>query len=373
MKNILKLATILLFILVTNLNAGHIIDNANILGPKLSQLESETFSYSVFIESYETLDDIKSFADTKIKSLASKGFIIVVTTHPRKWRISMTPERLVSGEETRIIGDKMMDFFKKGDYYGGLLLASVELNKLVVRAPIESTVVLEKSNEANGGEYIFALLSFAAILVIISYFIYNFIQCHYKNKDKKLQSQFNYFTKNDIPLRRGNYPDSNLVKPSKQSYDFYKWKETDINGKELKEFKNEYMVEFVSGDFASIHSKEQSNLLPMSGVCTNYESSKNEHIPKRYRSHPNSSTSTLRNHSSSNYASPQTDLITPIIVYSALNNQNNQSHHHNNSSDDDSTRKSSSRSTDYSSYDSSSSSDSSSSFSDSSGSSGGDW
>ena len=126
--------------------AGHVIDSANILGYQDTQLNQSIESIPVFIETYENIFNIRSFADNRVKDLTSRGFIIVVTTNPRAWRISMTPERITSGESTRIIGDEMASHFKRGDFYNGLNGAAHSLNKLLVSGNVESSIPIMAKN-----------------------------------------------------------------------------------------------------------------------------------------------------------------------------------------------------------------------------------
>jgi uncharacterized membrane protein YgcG len=311
---------ILTFILLfAPLYAGTVTDNANILGPRLEEFSVKIAPFSVFIESHEHLDDPRAYADTKIKELTSKGFLIVITTNPRKWRISMTPERVVSGEQTRLIGDKMMPHFKTGDYYSGLLLAANELNGLLAQDVVveQITPTQAPSKHESLAASILVSVAVAIGLIIISYLIYKWV-----NK----------------PIAR--VPETK-EKPLYGQSDFYK---------EFPKFENNYGPIGKTGNWEAPKSAPVgvSGLLPVK-----------THLKNRSREQYYSSPSSTK-HYHSNSSGP--DLITPLIVYSALS-----------SSDDDSRKKSSSSDSYSSSYSSSSYDSSSSSSSDSGGSSGGDW
>jgi uncharacterized membrane protein YgcG len=305
------LLSLILFISHLNLNAGSITDNANILGPRLEEFSVKIAPLPIFIESHETLSDPRAYADTKVKELTSRGFLIVVTTNPRKWRISMTPERVVSGEQTRLIGDKMMPHFKQGDYYSGLLLAANDLNKLLSQDVAVEQVTSAKAPSKHESLAASILVGVFLLIgmIIISYLIYKRV-----NKPVMRVTEIK-----EKPLYGQAEPKKELTKSSDRPT-------------------------FVTGEYFAPKAVSGQVVTP-----------NKKHSEKQYYCPP------LRN----NYSSPDSgpDLITPLIVYSAFS-----------SSDDDSRKKSSSSSSsDSYSSDSSSSYDSSSSSSDSGGSSGGDW
>lgn len=139
-----KLLLILSFVFASSLFAGHVIDRANLLGDSASKLQSEISNLPVWIEAYNSVpnDDIKGYADKRVKELTNdKGFIIVVTTHPRSWRISMTPVGFVGGEATRLIGDTMASRFRQGDFYNAFKEASVNLTSLTTPREVETATV----------------------------------------------------------------------------------------------------------------------------------------------------------------------------------------------------------------------------------------
>jgi len=324
------LLLVLLFIGTIQLNAGSVTDNANVLGSRLYELNEQVAALPIFIESHEHLDDPRAYADSKVKQLTNKGFLIVVTTNPRKWRISMTPDRVVSGEETRIIGDKMMPYFKKADYYSGFLMAATELNCLLGKAVIveqerHELIITPKNKSDDVYMTIFLVTIIIGGLIIISYGIYKWV-----NKPIALTPEIK-----QKPLYGQIESDENLPKFTNN------W------GAQTGLFKSpENQPIFVTGEYFA----------PVSGEIK-------KSAKKQYYVPPSRTSS-----SSHHYHDSGPDLITPLVVYSALNNNS-----HSSSSDD---RPKSTPSTDYSSYsssDSSSSYDSSSSSSDSGGSSGGDW
>lgn len=122
-----KLVFILSLVFTSCLFGGDVIDRAHLLGSSVQRLQSDVASLPVWIETYDSVanDDIKSYATNRIRQLTNDhGFIIVVTTHPRAWRISMYPEGFVGGEATRQIGDEMASRFKRGEFYPALREAS---------------------------------------------------------------------------------------------------------------------------------------------------------------------------------------------------------------------------------------------------------
>lgn len=137
----MKTKTILLSLLLSvSAFAGTVVDKANMLGPQQAQLETEIMSLPVYIETHETLSDLRGYADNRVKQLTDKGFLLVLTSvKPRQWRISITPERVVSSEQTRLIGDRMASQIKQGKVYEGMLGASRELNQLMIAAQAINT------------------------------------------------------------------------------------------------------------------------------------------------------------------------------------------------------------------------------------------
>ncbi len=308
----MKYLLILCLFLAPLLNAGSVSDNANILGPKLEQLESQISSLPIFIESHEHLDDPRVYADTQVKHLTNKGFLIVVTTNPRKWRISMTPERVVSGESTRLIGDQMMIYFKRGDYCGGLLYASIKLNESLSEPIVERAAPKIKNESDNIYFTIFIITIIVSGIIVMCWGIHKWVN-----------PSVNKYPEAKNPIM------TNPLLTNKP----YAWESV----------KTEPVKNSVERDYIAPARKS---------------------VPKRSSRSSNFYDSPAPTNSSS------PDYVTPLVIYSALNNT-----HHSDDNQRKSSSSSSSSSTDYSSYDSSSSSsfDSSSSSSDSGGSSGGDW
>lgn len=184
-------ALLLLFVLASNLFAGTVTDRSNMLTQtELSNLQSELASLPVWIETMNSVpgDDIARYANNRIKELTSApGFIVVATTHPRAWRISMNPTGFVGGEATRQIGDAMAAQFRQGRFYFGFKTAAQNLSNLSTPADlnvqptrqvervekpapvqrpteIQSTVSGTKSRKNNT----MLLLAIGAVLLVIS-------------------------------------------------------------------------------------------------------------------------------------------------------------------------------------------------------------
>ena len=170
--------------------ADKLVDKAHLLGSsEFSRLDSYLDTVPVWIETYDTVpnDNIKRYADDRVAQLASNEragncFIVVVTTHPRAWRISMYPVGFVGGEATRSIGDAMMQDFKRGHFYEGLQQATTRLANLTVpvaeptppAAPIAQVVDTpapttrsrhyEDNNKSDVGVVILGLLAVLAVI-----------------------------------------------------------------------------------------------------------------------------------------------------------------------------------------------------------------
>ncbi|MES2366984.1 MAG: TPM domain-containing protein [Pseudomonadota bacterium] len=113
--------------------AQKVTDSANMLGNNRATLEEKLKDLPVWIETWTAAPgpDLKAYADSKIKSYGQdRSFIIVVTTQPRGWRISMNPTGFVGGEATRTVGDRMAGLFKRGDFYNAFLNAGQDLSYL---------------------------------------------------------------------------------------------------------------------------------------------------------------------------------------------------------------------------------------------------
>ncbi len=126
------LLSIILLISANLTFAGQLNDSANIFGPQGVKVAEHIKTLPVWIETQITTprEGLKEFADTKIKTLTDHGFIAVITTQPRAWRISMHPQGLVSSESTRLAGEKMTKEFKKGNFVQGAIGLADALNDL---------------------------------------------------------------------------------------------------------------------------------------------------------------------------------------------------------------------------------------------------
>lgn len=71
--------------------SGSLDDKANIFGPDGAKVRAALDGRAVWIETLVAQPDgLKAYADDKIKGLTNRGFLVVITTQPRSWRISMT-------------------------------------------------------------------------------------------------------------------------------------------------------------------------------------------------------------------------------------------------------------------------------------------
>ncbi len=121
------LKTILtLFLTAICVGAGTLNDGANIFGPDSGKVADALRDKPVWIETAvkTPIAGLKSYADEKVGILTNRGFLVVITTQPRAWRISMAPAGLASSEATRMAGDAMTEKFKHGKFSeGGIELA----------------------------------------------------------------------------------------------------------------------------------------------------------------------------------------------------------------------------------------------------------
>lgn len=144
MKSHLPIA-LLAFLCVSAL-AGNLTDTANIFGPDASKVSAVIENLPIWIEtSLETPPGgIKPYADARVERLTQRGFLIVLTTQPRAWRVSMNPIGIASSEGVRLAGDQMVAKFKRGKFSEGAigltqeLVRLSELPKAQVEAPMKT-------------------------------------------------------------------------------------------------------------------------------------------------------------------------------------------------------------------------------------------
>lgn len=131
------------------LAAPHVTDNANLLSNRAAQLSSEIGDSPVWIETFVALPsggDLKTYTDQRLQSIGhQRSFLIVLTTQPRAWRISMYPVGFVGAEVAKGVGDQMAGGLKSGDIYGALskasrTLAGVAKGTTVVKANPDGSV-----------------------------------------------------------------------------------------------------------------------------------------------------------------------------------------------------------------------------------------
>lgn len=124
--------TIIALLVATTLSAaaGTLRDDANLFGPDKARVDAALVNSKVWVESMvKRPDDIKAYADTRIAQLGD-GFLILITTQPKAWRISMNPVGLAASPRTEAVGNKMAATFKQGRMADGVIAAAVELTAL---------------------------------------------------------------------------------------------------------------------------------------------------------------------------------------------------------------------------------------------------
>lgn len=113
--------------------AQHVTDNLHLMSAsEVSELESHIGSRPIYIETLDSVPnaDLKAYADQKVQSLTANGkaVLIVVTIHPKSWRISEWPHGLLSVQS---IGDEMASQFKRGQFYAGFNGAARDIDYAV--------------------------------------------------------------------------------------------------------------------------------------------------------------------------------------------------------------------------------------------------
>src|SRR5262245_36595903 len=110
--------------------AGTLQDNANLFGPDAARVNAALVNSKVWVESMvQKPSDIKSYADTRIAQLGD-GFLILITTQPKAWRISMNPVGLAASPRTEDVGNRMASKFKQGRMADAVITAATELTAL---------------------------------------------------------------------------------------------------------------------------------------------------------------------------------------------------------------------------------------------------
>lgn len=142
--------------------AGTVRDDANLIGPEIGKVRDVVATKPVWVETMvQRPPDIKVYADNRIAGLTTNGFIIVVTTQPRAWRISMVPIGLAAAPKVEAVGQRMAAEFKKGDIATGIMTASNELMGLT-----------KAGESSNFWEYFLyttlAILVFSVVAAVIS-------------------------------------------------------------------------------------------------------------------------------------------------------------------------------------------------------------
>jgi len=118
------------------------------------EVESAITTLPVWIETRADTPPggIKAYADSAVAETTTRGFYVVLTTHPREWRISMNPPDIASPEGVRLAGDAMGTRFTQQSFLGGRYGANapsqdhIHLNQPAIdrtyRASIEADWVL---------------------------------------------------------------------------------------------------------------------------------------------------------------------------------------------------------------------------------------
>lgn len=148
-------------------------DHADIID-NIGLVERQITNTPVWIETWAVSPGpIKTYADNRVKELTNEGFLIVITTQPRAWRISMNPVGLVDGDATLPIGEEMAGYFKRGNFEGGIAQAAERLGKLVqvstpppaVEAPKPVSRPKRKAQESSTPGIVWLIIGSTAVAV----------------------------------------------------------------------------------------------------------------------------------------------------------------------------------------------------------------
>ncbi|MFT3870848.1 MAG: hypothetical protein QM715_20535 [Nibricoccus sp.] len=140
-----RLFTVLgLFIaLFVESHAGTVDDSAALFGNRLEEVRLALADLPVSIETRQTApsEGLRVYADRRVNEEFNRGFVVVIATQPRGWRISMNPQSLASPEYVRVLGDRMAADFKRGRYVEGATQLATSLNQLTLSRAVPSSEV----------------------------------------------------------------------------------------------------------------------------------------------------------------------------------------------------------------------------------------
>lgn len=121
---------LLLLLLPLTLIGGTVSDHAGLLGNSLG-VSADIANQPVWIETRIDTPPggIKAYADQRVREVTDKGFYIVITTSPRAWRISMTPQNVVDPDQVLKIGERMVPEMRVGNFQGAFIGAAAELTR----------------------------------------------------------------------------------------------------------------------------------------------------------------------------------------------------------------------------------------------------
>ena len=128
--------TLALLLTTVSALAGTLRDDANLFGPDAARVNAALVSSKVWVETLvQKPADIKSYSDTRIAQLG-EGFVIIITTQPRAWRISMYPVGLAASPRVEDVGQRMATKFKAGRMADAVIVAAAELTKMTAPTPV---------------------------------------------------------------------------------------------------------------------------------------------------------------------------------------------------------------------------------------------
>jgi uncharacterized membrane protein YgcG len=121
---------------------GNLTDSANLFGPDHSKVSAAIENLPIWVETFVQTPPggLKPYADARVVAFTQRGFLIVITTQPRQWRVSMTPIGIASSEGVRMAGDTMVASFMKGKIAEGMINFTAELMRLSESKVIQAEV-----------------------------------------------------------------------------------------------------------------------------------------------------------------------------------------------------------------------------------------
>lgn len=125
--------TLLILILTTwSCIAGTLNDTQGIFAGHEATISSAIAGEPVWIETATgmTKDGLRQYADSHVREITQRGFLVVINTNPKAWRISVNPPGMADSEMVRRAGDAMAARFRNSQFEEGAIGVARELTRL---------------------------------------------------------------------------------------------------------------------------------------------------------------------------------------------------------------------------------------------------